>query len=191
MNQLGDFFEQGIRYFLFYENLMSLTLLLALVASANLSSFSRALGTVFLFVIGIMIVLLFGSLGFSLTELPGFKWYLFGSIVLLALWNFTLRERRGFSRKSNPTPRYVFSFVLGLLHGLAAYNFFGEISADPGSQWGQAMIFWLGLLLFSLGAFIIGFFLFSLINSFFRVKPREWNLILTSVALGLALGFLL
>ncbi len=191
MDHLGEFFKQGVFYFLFYENLLSLTLLIGLIASSSIIRFQRALGSIFLFCLGLLTILLFGSLGFQFPSISGFNIFLFSSVAFVVLWNFTLRPIRGMGRRANPTPRYAFSLILGLLHGLECSGFFGEIGEAISAGWVQALVFWSGILIFSIGGLLIGVFAYSMINSFLRVKPRDWNLIISALTLGLAIGFLI
>jgi hypothetical protein len=191
MSHWSAFFEQGLLFFLYYENLLSLAVLAILVVPNNFNSFSKGLYSILLFSLSQILILVFGTLGFHLEPLMHFEYFLFASVLLLAFWNFTLRDTRGGSRKRAQTPRYVFSVLLGLLHGLPALSFFDEIGRDFSHGLGQAFIFGLGLLVFAFVLQILLAIIFALINAFLRVRPREWTLVLTAVALGLSVGFLL
>lgn len=191
MDHFFDFVEQGLKFFLFYGHLLSLSMVLVLTAGSTFSSFRSGLNLILAFMGGSLIPLIFGSLGFSFGLLPGHGVFLLGSIAVFAILNFGKKYKTGYSRKSSQSPVNLVGAVFGVLHGMSFYASFMEIDDSFPHGIAQALGFGLGIGLSLVIILVISNILNAFFNAFTRVKKRDWNLILTSVALGLAIGFFL
>ncbi len=183
--------EQGFKFFLYQESLLGLCLLLALLAPGNFGSFSKILFQTVLFWFGFSLIFIFGSLGFDIGFIPGSNIVLFSLLIVLVLWNFTLREKRNNYRQRKTGIRYVVALVFGLITGISGFGLLNSLSSGLLFDLKDAFFFSLGQLGYALVFLLALSFLYALFNTFFRVKWRDWILVLSSISLGLAIGFIL
>lgn len=185
-----DSFLQGISHITDFDGYDHMVFLIALCAAYEWAQLKRVAILVTAFTLGHSITLIFASMDNTQWLRADIVEFLIPvTIALTCLYNFfvIVKTRRWKPEHESPLPKYVIALVFGLIHGFGFSNYFRMISMEGEGYVANLFGFNLGVEVGQLAIVVILLIITFLFTNIFRIRQRDWSLLLTGIALGISL----
>ena len=188
MSQFWLYFNHGLQHVLNWNTYEHALLIVVLVAAFGFSDWKQIARLVSLFTAGYLISMALASFQVVIVKKELVEFLTPMTVLLTAFYSLSTAGKA--RRKGKFTLLFVASLFFGLLHGLAFSDHFRKISTNVSEQILPLLEFALGtaaaIIIVILAVLILG----TLVQYIFRFSKRDWVLIISSIAIGLAIPLL-
>ncbi len=188
MSEFQLFLQMGFEHIADPKGYDHILFIIALCAVYQPKDWKKLLILVTAFTIGHSVTLALATLQIVNVSSELIEFLIPVTIFLTAIFNYFNNDRKSRKKMSS---RYWLALFFGLIHGLGFSNYLRSLLGKDESIISQLLAFNIGLELGQIMIVVIIFiftFLFSGIGS---VKKREWNLLLSGAAGGIAFTMML
>jgi len=188
MSEFQLFLQMGFEHIADVNGYDHILFLVALCAVYQPNDWKKLLILVTAFTIGHSITLALATLQIVNVSSDLIEFLIPVTIFLTAVFNYFHNDRKKINKMNS---RYWVALFFGLIHGLGFSNYLRSLLGKDESIISQLLAFNIGL---ELGQLMIVFFILVLTFIFIgigSVKKREWNLLLSGAAGGIALTMML
>ncbi len=189
MGQFGIYFELGRQHILDINGIDHILFVVALCVIYQLQDWKKVLILVTAFTIGHSITLALSTLNIVNFRTDIIEFLIPVTIFITAFGNLFRRQSALTPNKFNTN--YFFALFFGLIHGLGFSNYLKSMLGQENSIVTPLLAFNLGL---ELGQIIIVLFFMVIafvFVSLFNVSRRDWNLIISSAVVGIAITMMI
>ena len=189
MGQFGIYFELGRQHILDINGIDHILFVVALCVIYQLQDWKKVLILVTAFTIGHSITLALSTLNIVNFRTDIIEFLIPVTIFITSFGNLFRRQSALTPNKFNTN--YFFALFFGLIHGLGFSNYLKSILGQENSIVTPLLAFNLGL---ELGQIIIVLFFMVIafvFVSLFNVSRRDWNLIISSAVVGIAITMMI
>ena len=183
----SDSFIQGLSHITDLDGYDHMLFLLALCAVYEWQHIRRVAILVTAFTIGHSVTLIFASLD-GTAWLPSdiIEFLIPVTIAITCIYNLiaVTRIRRWSVDKESPGPKYMLALLFGLIHGFGFSNYFRMISMEGEGYVANLFGFNLGVEIGQIIVVIIMLTITFVFLNIFRVRQRDWTVLLSGIALG-------
>jgi hypothetical protein len=180
LNAFELYFELGVRHIADWKGYDHILFIIALCSTYSFADWKKLLLMVTSFTIGHTITLFVAA--FDLVKLDA-DIVEFGIAVTIFLAGIINLTKAGQNKKSNL--KVWVAGVFGLIHGLGFSRYYKMISA--GDPWVSLPSFTLGIEAGQVAIVLIILILGWLLANAFKTKPRDWNMVLSGMVIGISL----
>lgn len=188
MDQFWFYTQLGLGHVLDIHAYDHILFFAALVIPYFFKDWKRVLGLVTLFTIGHTLTLLLAVYEVIAIDAGYVEFLIPVTIFITALYNvFTASNQRSNQKVSLV---YFSSLFFGLIHGLGFSNYFRQIVAGQEAKLVKSLAFALGV---ELSQVLVGFivlFAAVMFQNIFRIKHRDWILVLSAIVAGITIPML-
>jgi hypothetical protein len=161
--------------------------LLALSAIYTLSDWRKVIALVTSFTIGHSITLALATFNIIKFDTALIEFLIPVTILLTCITNFFKLKGAASKQPTILSLHNLMALFFGLIHGMGFSNFLKAMLGRNGSIWQQLLAFNVGIelgqLLIVAGLLILG----AVVMNVFKAKKRDWIMVLSSAAAGVAL----
>ena len=187
MESFKLFFTLGLDHVLDFNAYDHILFLVALAVIYHFKDWKKVLWLITLFTIGHTLTLALSAYKMLNISIEAVEFLIPVTIFITALANIlTAKKQQTFHGNIN----LVFALFFGLIHGLGFSNYFRMIIQDTDSKLLPLIEFALGIeaaqVIIVIGILFIGF----IFQNIFKVKKRDWVLIVSSVVIGIVIPML-
>ena len=189
MGQFGIYFELGRQHILDINGIDHILFVVALCVIYQLQDWKKVLILVTAFTIGHSITLALSTLNIVNFRTDIIEFLIPVTIFITSFGNLFRRQSALTPNKFNTN--YFFALFFGLIHGLGFSNYLKSMLGQENSIVTPLLAFNLGL---ELGQIIIVLFFMVIafvFVSLFNVSRRDWNLIISSAVVGIAITMMI
>lgn len=173
------YLELGARHIADWKGYDHILFLIALCSIYSLVSWRKLLWIVTTFTLGHTATLFLAT--FDMIKVDAY-WVELGIVVTILITGLVNLTKAGQSTKNNM--KVYFAGIFGLIHGLGFSRYYSMIA--DGNPWVSLPAFTLGIELGQI-AIVLAFSLITwLISNAFKVKPRDWNLLVSGAVIGIS-----
>ncbi|MBX2843880.1 MAG: HupE/UreJ family protein [Flammeovirgaceae bacterium] len=184
MSEFWVFLQLGFEHISDINGYDHILFIVALCAIYSFSQWREVLILVTAFTFGHSVTLALASLKLVSIGTGLIEFLIPVTIFITAIFNYFSKKE---AHAKNANQRYLVALFFGLIHGLGFSNYLRSLLGDDSSIFWQLLAFNVGL---EIGQVFIVFIILILALLFVqigRVKKREWNLLLSGAAGGIAL----
>ncbi|WP_020527940.1 HupE/UreJ family protein [Flexithrix dorotheae] len=184
MSEFWVFLQLGFEHISDINGYDHILFILALCAIYSFSQWKEVLILVTAFTIGHSVTLALASLKVVSISTDLVEFLIPVTIFITAVFNYFFRKE---AHSKNVNQRYLVALFFGLIHGLGFSNYLRSLLGDDSGIFWQLLAFNVGL---EVGQIFIVFVILILALLFVqigRMQKREWNLLLSGAAGGIAL----
>ncbi len=183
MQDFPLYFELGWQHILDWQAYDHILFITALCGVYLLADWKKVLILVTAFTIGHSCTLALSIFNKIIVPTQWIEFLIPVTILITALFN--IFNKRPYKKKFNPT--YILALIFGLIHGMGFSNYLKSLLGKSNNVVAELLAFNLGLefgqIIIVLSVLVLSFVSIKLL----KVQKREWNLVLSSAILGIAL----
>ncbi|SFU26992.1 HupE / UreJ protein [Pustulibacterium marinum] len=188
MDQFWFYTQLGLGHVLDINAYDHILFFAALVVPYLFRDWSRVLWLVTIFTIGHTASLLFAVYGMVNVEASYVEFLIPVTIFITAFYNVFTAGKSNEEKKINLV--FLTSLGFGLIHGLGFSNYFKQIVAEQDGKLWKSLEFALGVEIAQVIVVFIVLFLGVVLQNIFRLKRRDWILVLSSIIIGIVIPML-
>lgn len=188
MDQFWFYTQLGLGHVLDIHAYDHILFFAALVIPYFFKDWKRVLGLVTLFTIGHTLTLLLAVYEVVAIDAGYVEFLIPVTIFITALYNVFTASKQKSNQKVSLV--YFSSLFFGLIHGLGFSNYFRQIVAGQEAKLVKSLAFALGV---ELSQVLVGFivlFAAVMFQNIFRIKHRDWILVLSAIVAGITIPML-
>lgn len=188
MDQFWFYTQLGLGHVLDIHAYDHILFFAALVIPYFFKDWKRVLGLVTLFTIGHTLTLLLAVYEVVAIDAGYVEFLIPVTIFITALYNVFTASKQKSNQKVSLV--YFSSLFFGLIHGLGFSNYFRQIVAGQEAKLIKSLAFALGV---ELSQVLVGFivlFAAVMFQNIFRIKHRDWILVLSAIVAGITIPML-
>ncbi|AKD02368.1 HupE / UreJ protein [Pontibacter korlensis] len=181
------YIELGFHHIFDFKAYDHMLFLLALSAIYTLQDWKKVLALVTSFTIGHSITLALATFNIIKFDTALIEFLIPVTILFTCITNFFKLKGAATKQRTILSLHNLMAVFFGLIHGMGFSNFLRQMLGRNGNIWQQLLAFNIGIELGQL--LIVGILLVAgfLIMNLFRAKKRDWIMVLSSAAAGIAL----
>ncbi len=161
--------------------------LLALSAIYTLSDWRKVIALVTAFTIGHSITLALATFNIIKFDTALIEFLIPVTILVTCITNFFKLKGAASKQSTVLSLHNLMALFFGLIHGMGFSNFLRAMLGRSGSIWQQLLAFNIGIELGQLLIVAILLILGAIVMNIFKAKKRDWIMVLSSAAAGVAL----
>lgn len=187
MSEFGLYFNLGLYHVLDWQAYDHVLFIVALCAAYGWASWRRLLLLVTTFTLGHTISLFLSHYQVFSVSPTWIEFLIPVTILIAAIYNLFKTGRN--SAKESVGLLFVITVLFGLIHGFGFGRYYNQINEEGNLM--PLLEFALGIelaqIIIVLGVLAFGYFL----HSFFRIKHRDWVMVVSSMVIGMTLPMLI
>ena len=188
MSEFQLFLQMGFEHIADPQGYDHILFIVALCAVYQPKDWKKLLILVTAFTIGHSVTLALATLQIVNVSSELIEFLIPVTIFLTAVFNYFNNDRKAVKKMNS---RYWLALFFGLIHGLGFSNYLRSLLGKDESIISQLLAFNIGLELGQIMIVLIIFIFTFLFSGIGGVKKREWNLLLSGAAGGIALTMML
>lgn len=183
----STYLELGFHHIFDFKAYDHMLFLLALSAIYTLSDWRKVIALVTAFTIGHSITLALATLNIIRFDTDLIEFLIPVTILITCITNFFKLKGAASKQPTILSVHNLMALFFGLIHGMGFSNFLRAMLGRSGSIWQQLLAFNIGIELGQL--LIVGILLIlgAIVMNIFKAKKRDWIMVLSSAAAGVAL----
>ncbi|NJW52151.1 HupE/UreJ family protein [Salinimicrobium oceani] len=188
MSQFWLYFRLGLEHVLDWNAYDHILFLIVLVVSYSFTSWKRVFWLVSIFTLGHTLSLFLSTYEIVIVDSTLVELLIPLTILITAIFNMVNAKKK--ESKNNIGVLYFTTAFFGIVHGLGFSTYFKMIASGNESKFLPLLEFALGIetaqIIVVLLVLILGF----LLQNLFRVKRRDWILVVSAIVIGIVLPIL-
>lgn len=187
MSQFWLYFTLGLEHVLDWQAYDHVLFIIVLCASYTIASWKRLLVLVSLFTLGHTLSLFLTHYEVVAVSATWIEFLIPITIIFTGLYNISQLKRR--FKEQKVIILYIVTLFFGLIHGFGFGRYFNQINDDKEIM--PLIEFALGIEVSQVIIVMIVMILAYIAQNFFRLKQRDWIMIVSSMVVGMAIPMLI
>ena len=187
MNEFYFYLQLGLKHILDYSGYDHLLFIVALTAIYLSKDWGKVLILVTAFTVGHSLTLALSTFR-VITVNSDLVEFLIPLTIIITAFSNLFKKTSG--QKRNVRSNYIFALVFGLIHGLAFSNSLRTLLGPDRSILKPLFAFNLGIEVGQIIVVCLFLFLSFIVVTVLGVRHRDWNLIVSSMVIGVAFGLI-
>ncbi|RDV13290.1 HupE/UreJ family protein [Pontibacter diazotrophicus] len=183
----STYLELGFHHIFDFKAYDHMLFLLALSAIYTLSDWRKVIALVTAFTIGHSITLALATFNIIRFDTNLIEFLIPVTILFTCITNFFKLKGAASKQPTVFSLHNLMALFFGLIHGMGFSNFLRAMLGRSGSIWQQLLAFNIGIELGQLLIVAILLILGAIVMNIFKAKKRDWIMVLSSAAAGVAL----
>ncbi|WP_162055086.1 HupE/UreJ family protein [Pontibacter pamirensis] len=183
----STYLELGFHHIFDFKAYDHMLFLLALSAIYTLSDWRKVIALVTAFTIGHSITLALATFNIIKFDTALIEFLIPVTILVTCITNFFKLKGAASKQSTVLSLHNLMALFFGLIHGMGFSNFLRAMLGRSGSIWQQLLAFNIGIELGQLLIVAILLILGAIVMNIFKAKKRDWIMVLSSAAAGVAL----
>jgi len=185
MNIFGFYFQLGLQHILDFQGYDHILFIAAMTAVYSLKEWKNVVILATAFTLGHTLTLALSTLNIITVDTNIIEILIAVTIFITGFVNL-FKKTSDFSAKLH-VYKYIIALFFGLIHGLGFSNYLRFLLGEEISIVKPLFAFNIGLEIGQIVIILLVLLFNFLLTSFLKVKQREWNLVLSGMAIGIAL----
>ena len=187
MSQFWLYFTLGLEHVLDWQAYDHVLFIIVLCASYTIASWKRLLVLVSLFTLGHTLSLFLTHYEVVAVSATWIEFLIPITIIFTGLYNISQLKRR--FKEQKVIILFIVTLFFGLIHGFGFGRYFNQINDDKEIM--PLIEFALGIEVSQVIIVMIVMILAYIAQNFFRLKQRDWIMIVSSMVVGMAIPMLI
>ena len=189
MSQFWLYFNLGLEHVLDWQAYDHILFIIVLVAAYSFAEWKKMIWLLAIFTMGYILSLALATFQVVIVKTALVEFLIPLTILFLAVYNLLTAGKK--SRNTKMQPLYFVTLFFGLIHGLGFSTYFKMVSGNSSGKALPLLEFALGIEAALILIVVVLLLLSFLVQFIFRFSRRDWILVISSIAIGLAIPILI